>query len=101
MAKPDDREANIEKLDRKRIAGQRAAYQQQALEEVFEARQKQYVVQLIAKTTKDREVATDEVWKLVALNDLLTDLRRTIGEGRKAERVLAEMAEKVRSETHG
>ena len=91
MMDPQKRTKEIERLDRLRLEGDRARYQREAIEEVFAEQHKRYVSLLIGKTRSQGDVSSPEVWKLVALDDMLQDLDQAVGEGRSAEKKLADL----------
>ena len=88
---PEERTKQIEKLERMRQQGERQRQRRDDLIALWETRQKQYLQMLISKTRADGEPSTADVWKLVALDDLMNDMMSDIGVGRKAARKIEEM----------
>ena len=96
------RAKRIALLDERRIRGNRADAQRQAIDGLLADRQAAYLKSLVSTSRTDGAVAEAEVWKLVALDDIRWDLEAQINAGRSAEGELADIAEQAREEIeHG
>ena len=87
------RSKRIAKLDLDRVKGERARVLMDQLEPVFEQRRQAYFIEAVTETRKTGEAYAAAVWKMVALDDLVTDLDRDISRGSQAARKLQEMQE--------
>ena len=89
MAK--DRVQRIEQLSERRIRGAQARQRKEVVGALIGEQQKLYISQLIGRSRAERKVAEDEVWKLIALDDLYQGLQRQIDDGLAAEGKLDKM----------
>lgn len=90
---PQDTTAKIESLTQRRLRGQRAETQREALDGLFSERQGAYLRELVSKTRLGGQVSEGEVWKLVALDDVMTDFEKLVRRGREAARKLDKLQE--------
>ena len=89
---PEQRNKEINKLTRRKLAGQAAREHLGAFTLLKEEYQTTYVKQLIAHSRADGQVKESEVWKLVALDDIEGDLKHRVAQGDKATRELNELS---------
>ena len=64
--------------------GENAKVQLRQMESTFEALQKRYYQDVVANTQRIGEVDSSTVYKMIALNDVITDLRAASRRGKAA-----------------
>ena len=75
---------DVTKLAASRQRGENADVQLRMMEPTFEVLQRRYYQELVNNTVADEKVDAQTVYKMVALNDIIVELKDTARRGRAA-----------------